>query len=330
MKKLLGILSFILVFGLAACSSSNTGGSIENYPDKSIELTAAGSAGGGLDLMARSVDKGLKDAGLQDQPFVIKNNGGGGGNPARAYIAEQEGDPYYLLAESNRVYMNNIVGTTELGLDDVTPLARMATDYVAWVVRADSEYTDATQILNKLKEDPSSIQFGVGTVPSNDQMNIIRPAVEYGIDPNDVQIVAYDSGGTLMTQLLGGHIEVISTGVSEAIGQVEAGEARLLAISAPEQVEGEFLSDVPTWKSMGIDVEILHWRGIFGPPNMPEEAIAYWDEKFGTLVETEEWQAILDQNRWFDAYADSATFKSELTEEWDIMAELLKEIGLAE
>lgn len=332
MKKLLILsLSMILAFGLAACSGSNTGAGgseYEDYPNDSIELVAAGSAGGGLDLMARSINKGVKDAGLQDQPFVIKNMGGGGGNPARAYMAEQEGDPYYLLTESNRVYMNNIVGTTELGLDDVTPIARMATEYQAWIVRANSEYTKATQILDKLKEDPNSVQFGVGTVPSDDQLNIIRPAKQYGIDPSKVEIVVFDSGGNLMTQLLGGHIDVISTGISEALGQVRAGKARILAVSSPEPLPGE-LSDAPTWKSMGIDVEILHWRGVFGPPNMPEEAVAYWDKKFGALVKSKAWQAILEKNKWFDSYLDSAAFKKSLQEERDETAELLQDVGLA-
>lgn len=345
MRRLFFILMLIFVLGLVACSSSNIGGEnssvsndttsenestgSEGYPEKTIEFVAAGSAGGGLDLMARSVDKALKDAGLQDQPFIIKNQGGGGGNPARSYIAEQEGDPYYLLSESNRVYMNNIVGNTDLGIDDVTPLARMATDYLAWVVRQDSEYTDVQQILDKLKDDPHSVQFGVGTVPSNDQISVLMPIQQSGIDPKEIEIVVSDAGGELMTQLLGGHIEVISTGISEAIEQFKAGEVRILAVTSPEPIEGD-LSEVPTFNSMGLDVEILHWRGIFGPPNMPEEAVAYWDEKFTTLTESEEWKEILNQNQWFDAYADSTTFKESLVEERDEMAELLKEIGLAE
>ncbi|MCT8140508.1 tripartite tricarboxylate transporter substrate binding protein [Anaerobacillus sp. CMMVII] len=283
MKRILMFSVVVLVsIMLAACGSksSSTG---ENYPSKAIELVAAGSPGGGLDSLARAVDQGFNDAGLRDQPFNITNNGGGGGNPARAYMKEKNGNPYHLLSESNRVYINNLVGTTELGIDDVTPIARVATEYLVWVVKADSEFTDAIQVLDKLKEDPHSVLFGVGTVPSNDQMNVLRPASEYGIDVSQIEIVAHNSGGDLITQLVGGHIPIVSTGISEAIEFVKSGDARILAVSAPEPLQGE-LVDIPTWKSLGIDVSILHWRGIFGPPNMPENTVEYWDNKFGELV----------------------------------------------
>ncbi|GEL77096.1 Bug family tripartite tricarboxylate transporter substrate binding protein [Tenuibacillus multivorans] len=329
MKKILFLGFLMTLVGILTACSETSEGAGEDYPNQSIELVAAGSPGGGLDTLARAIDQGLQDADLQNQPFVIENKGGGGGNPARAYIKEQDDDPYTLLTESNRVYVNNIVGNTELDIDDVTPLARMATEYLVWVVREDSEYTEATQIIEDLKEDPKAVQFGVGTVPSNDQMNIIRPVKASGIDASSVEIVAFDSGGDLMTQLLGGHIDVISTGISEAIEQREAGKVRILAVSSPEPLSGDF-SDVPTWNSLGIDVEILHWRGLFGPPNMPQSAIDYWDEKMSELVETEEWQAILDKYKWFDAYADSETFKQALEEEKQTMSDLLSEIGLAE
>jgi putative tricarboxylic transport membrane protein len=326
MKKVLVLfLNVVLIASLIACSST---ASTENYPDKSIELVAAGSPGGGLDTIARVVDEALKSADLQDQAFTIKNQGGGGGNEARAYIAKQDGDPYVLLTESNRVYVNNIVGTTELGLDDVTPIARMMTEYLVWVVKEDSPYTDATQILEKLQDDPTSVQFGVGTIPSNDQMNILRPAMEYGVDPTKIPVVAFKSGGDLMTQLLGGHIEVISTGLSEAIEQVEAGNVRVLAVSSPEPLDGE-LADIPTWKSLGVDVSILHWRGIFGPPNMPKETVEYWDAKLSELVKTDAWNEQLEKYGWFNAYADSETFKAELEEERETMENLLNDLGLA-
>ncbi|MFB4168282.1 Bug family tripartite tricarboxylate transporter substrate binding protein [Virgibacillus sp. JSM 102003] len=327
MKKIIYLGFVLILLGvLTACSEESEGAS--DYPNQAIDLVAAGSPGGGLDTMARAIDQGLKDAGLQDEPFVIENRGGGGGNPARAYIKEQDDDPYTLLTESNRVYVNNIVGNTELGIDDVTPLARVATEYLVWVVREDSEYTAATQVIEDLQEDPLAVQFGVGTVPSNDQMNIIRPIKASGIDPTQVEIVAFNSGGDLMTQLLGGHIDVISTGISEAIEQKKAEKVRILAVSAPEKLGGDF-SDIPTWNDLGIDVEILHWRGLFGPPNMPQSAIDYWDEKMSKLVKTEEWQAILDKYKWFDAYADSEKFKKELIKEKQTMEEILTEIGLA-
>ena len=298
------------------------------YPEKPVEMVVAGNAGGGLDLTGRAMEAALRETKLFPQTFVIKNVGGAGGNVARAQVNQKKGDGHVLYVESNRIYVNRIVGTTPLTHNDVTPVARLITEYVAWVVRADSPYQSPKDILDKLKQNPESVVFGVGTVPSNDQMNILRPAMAWGIDPKKIKIVPFKSGGDLTMQLLGGHIAVISTGLSEAIEQVKAGKARVIAVSAADPLPGD-LAKVPTWRSLGIDVAIRHWRGVFAPPGVSREVVAYWDKTFGELVKTEAWKKQLEQHGWFDAYADSATFRRDLDAEEKIYAQILSDLGMA-
>jgi len=183
-------------------------------------------------------------------------------------------------------------------------------------------------VLAKLKPDPGAVTFGVGTVPSNDQMNILRAAMAQGVDPKLVKIVSFKAGGDLMIQLLGGHVPVISTGLSEAIEQARAGKVRLIAVSAPKPLSGEF-ANVPTWRSMGIDLAILHWRGLFAPPGIPAAAVQYWDQTLSKLVKTDSWKKILDKYQWFDAYAGSAEFRKELAEENKNYEQILTQLGMA-
>jgi putative tricarboxylic transport membrane protein len=91
---------------------------------------------------------------------------------------------------------------------------------------------------------------------------------------------------------------------------------------------GDF-NDVPTWRSMGIDVHILHWRGIFAPTGIPREVTAFWDDRLGKLAKTDIWKKALDQHGWYDAYVGSATFRKELEAEREITAKLLRELGFA-
>lgn len=298
------------------------------YPEKPIEMIAAGNAGGGLDLTARALETALREAKLFPETFVIKNVGGAGGNVARAQVHQKKGDGHVLYLESNRIYVNRIVGTTQLTQKDVTPIGRLITEYVAWVVRADSPYKSPKDILDQLKQNPESVVFGVGTVPSNDQMNILRPVMASGIDPKKIKVVSFKSGGDLMIQLLGGHVPVISTGLSEAIEQVKAGKARVIAVSAPNPLPGD-LAKVPTWRSLGINVSILHWRGVFAPPGISRDVVAYWDKTLAQLVKTDAWKKQLEQHGWFDAYADSATFSKDLDTEEKIYAEILTDLGMA-
>ena len=202
------------------------------------------------------------------------------------------------------------------------------TEYLVWAVRADSPYKNAREILDKLKGNPNAVTFGVGTTPSNDQMNILRPAIAQGIDAKQVRVASFKSGGDLMIQLLGGHVDVISTGLSETIEQAKGGKVRLIAVSSPSALSGEF-SKVPTWKSMGIDVVILHWRGLFAPPGIPADVVKYWDATLSKMVKTDAWKKYLEQYQWFDAYADSATFARDLRNENDIYAKILSQLGMA-
>lgn len=321
MKRWLAVLCASALMGLS-------GVSLAAYPDKAVEMVVAGAAGGGLDMTGRALDAALRDSKLFTQNFIIRNVGGAGGNVARAQVNQKKGDTHVIYIESNRIYVNRIVGTTTLSHNDVTPLARLTTEYLAWVVRADSPFKTAKDVLEKMKQEPESVVFGVGTVPGNDQMNILRPAMAYGIDPKRVKIVPLKSSSDATAQMLGGHVPVISTGVSEALEQVKTGKARVIAISSAEPLPGDF-AKMPTWRSMGIDVAISHWRGVFAPPNMPREMVAYWEKTLATLTKSEAWKKHLAQHGWFDAYADSATFRKNLDAEEKIYTQILTELGMA-
>jgi putative tricarboxylic transport membrane protein len=317
---------------LAVCfmvsAIAGAGAQAAGYPDKPIEMVVAGNPGGGLDILWRALDSALHETKILNQAFVIKNMGGAGGNLAKTYIHQRKGDPYHIYVESNRIYVAKITGTTELDHTSVTPLGRLMTEYLVWAVRTESPFKTARDVFDKLKGNPSAVSFGVGTVPSNDQMNILRPAMAQGIAAKQIRIVTFKSGGDLMIQLLGGHVDVISTGLSEAIEQAKAGKVRLIAVSAPNALPGEW-SGVPTWKSLGVDVTILHWRGLFAPPGIPAEAVKFWDQALGKMVKTEAWKKYLAQYQWFDAYADSATFAKDLRQENEITSKILSDLGMA-
>jgi len=97
-----------------------------------------------------------------------------------------------------------------------------------------------------------------------------------------------------------------------------------VAVSDP----GEF-ANVPTWRSLGIDLTILHWRGLFAPPGIPAEAVKYWDQTLSKLVKTPTWKKILDKYQWFDAYAGPEEFRKALEEENKVYEQILTQIGLA-
>lgn len=292
---------------------------------KRIDFVVAGGAGGGLDLVGRAFEQALRDTRAFEQPIVILNMGAGGGNAAKTHVQRFKGDPHVLYLDTNRTYLNKLVGSTPLGHDAVTPLSRLMTEYLVWAVRSDSPYKTAADILDKLKSDPISVSFAISSIPSNDQINIVGPALARGVDVKKLRIAAFSSA--LNAQLLGGHVSALSTPISEILPLLRAGQVRLLSISSPERLGGE-LAHVPTWRSMGIDATLLHWRGLFGPPGLRADAVRFWEQTAARATKTETWKGALQTHGWYDAYADSATFAKAMDGEVATYTRFLNELGL--
>jgi len=298
-------------------------------PTSQLEVLSCGSPGGGLDLSARSIEQVLLEEKLTPNlKWIITCKGGGGGNIGMSYLVQQKDNPYIIAINSNRVFLNPALGTTEYQVNkDFVAIARLQTEHQIWSVAADSPYSDINTLLEKWKKDPESITFGVGTVPSDDLFNVLYVANELGIDLDKVNYISFRSGGDLLTQVAGGHIDVASGGLGEATAMRDAGKIKILSVAASEPLKGEN-SDIPTWKELGVDVEILHWRGIYGPPEMPDEAIQYWSDLIGKVTQTETWKKILEKHEWDDAYLSADEFKVFLEKEKEFAENILKKAGL--
>lgn len=297
------------------------------YPNKPLQLIVGGPAGGGLDQLSRAFEQALRESKTIEQPLIIVNMGAGAGNAAKAFVHQHKGDPYYLYLDTNRVYLNKLLGTIALGHDAVTPVGRLIAEYMVWAVRADSPLKSARDVLDRLKADPGSVVFGLSSLPSNDQINVVAPAIAAGVDAKKMRMVAFNAAGGVNAQLLGGHVPVISTTLSEIVALVRAGQVRLLSVSSPERLPGD-MAGVPHWRSIGIDVAVVHWRGLFAPPDVPPEALKYWEERLARFVKTEAWKKALEQYGWSDAYLNSAAFKREMDRESVVFTKILTDLGM--
>lgn len=319
----------VTLLGVAGCSGGS--GSSENFPEGgNLTLIAAGDPGGGLDLQARMVEETFQENGdLSPVRLGIENIGGGGGNPARSAVLNRPNDGRTLVAESNRVFLNNLTGTTDMTVQDFTPVANLTTEYIIWAVPADSRWESAEQVLNAVQEDPTAVSFGVGTTPSDDQFNILRPAEEAGVeDTSALNIVVFEEGGDLTTNLVGGNVDVASTGFSEVADQVEDGELRVLAVSAPEDAEvPQSIQDVPTWESLGLDYNVDHWRGVFGPADMPEQALNWWVDTLREATNTQTWQDLLDRYRLTGNFQPPEEFRQTIQQQRSEAQRVIEQTG---
>lgn len=314
---------------LGACGSGSDGGG-GAFPARDVTVIAAGGPGGGLDTLGRMTQQALIEGDVIDVGMDIENLGGGGGNPARAALLERKHDGLTVVAESNRIYLNPMTGTTDMTVDDFQPLAKMTVEYMVWVVDADSKWESAEQVIEAIKTDPAAASFGVGTIPSDDQFNILRPAQIAGVqDVGQLNVVVFAEGGDLTSNLVGGNVDVGSTGLSEVLQQAEAGELRLLAISAPTEAElPESVADVPTWHDLGIDFDLDHWRGYFGPADMPEETVEWWATTLEQATKTEAWKKVADQHELTTDFEGPEDFAATIEEQKTLAEDLIDAAGL--
>lgn len=329
-KSIMLIVLGLLTLMLAACGGNKeTAGkneSASNYPEKPITLVAPSGAGGGWDLTARSLAKVLTETKLVEETLTVENKPGGGGAVYMAEFATQEkNNPYKLMISSPPILINHEKkeGNSPYGYEDTIPLAQLTKDYGAIVVRSDSPFNDLSSALEAIKADPTKVTVAGGSAPgSMDHLVAVLPAYKNGIDPKSVKYVSYDGGGEAIAALLGGNADLIATDAS-AIGEyVKSGKVKVLAVSSTERLSGD-LADVPTFKEAGIDAEFTIWRGVFGPKELKEEEIAFWDKALKELSESEAWIEEVKLNGWEGEYKNSTDFKSFLDEQNVVVQELL-------
>lgn len=299
------------------------------YPDKPLEIIAPANPGGGFDALARAINRALEVEKLYPQPMSVVNKPGGGGAVGFAYMQMKAKDNYELIVYSPPLIIGNLNGTFPGKYTELKPIAKLITDYQVFLVKADSPYKTFKDLMDAVKKDPGAVKFAGGSAAGNmDHLAFCKVAKAAGIDPAKLVYVAFSGGGEAMTTLLGGNVSFVSTGVGEALGQLQAGTVRALAVTSPARRTG-VLASVPTVKEAGINVTYEVWRGVFGASGLTKEAQDYWVKTLKKMTTTASWKDSLEKMQWVDAFADSAAFAKFLADENKSYEVLMKDLGLA-
>ena len=302
MKKWL-VLIIVFSIVLASCGKNNeSSASKKQFPDETVEIVAPASPGGGWDTTARAIQKIILEENLTKQNVNVINKPGGGGEVGWQYLKSRS--PNTISINSSLLLSNNELGLSDLNTDDFTPIAILATEWISLTASNKSNLNSGKEVMEKLKKDPKSLTIGVAPgLGNNDHLAFVQAAKEYGVDVENIDFLVYKSGGDLQTALLGGHVDVASTAVSEVKEQHQTGKLKMLAVTSDKPIEG--IEDVPTWENQGINVVFPHWRGVMGPKDMTPEQREYWDTTMEKVVKSKRWQEIRKNNDWENFYKDS-------------------------
>jgi putative tricarboxylic transport membrane protein len=278
--------------------------------------------------MARLVQSLFQTSGLVPTSTVV-NKPGAGNTIGWAYLNQHAGDAHYIATFSPAVIGNKLMGTSQLGHVDFTPLNILAREYVVLSVKGDSPITSMKELTSRLRKDPTSVSFAFATARGNHNHIVLSMYLKsIGVDPKIAKAVVFPGGGPAVTALLGGHIDVYVASPRSMLPLQKEGRARILGVSAAERQPGA-LSELATLKEQGYDAVFFTWRGFMGPKGLKAPEIAYWDAVFGKLAQSEEWRKDTEQQFWNADYLLSADTRKHLDRENELLKAILTDLGLA-
>lgn len=298
------------------------------YPTKDLSIMAPAGAGGGWDSTARALQSAIQAESLSAFPVEVYNVEGAGGTIGLAQFVEQQGGNPEALMVMGLVMLGAIrTNQSPVDLSQVTPLARLTGEYEAIAVKADSPYQTFDDLLAAFKADPTSISWGGGSAGGTDHILVGLIAKAAGVDPSGINYIAHSGGGEALDSILSGAVSAGVSGASEFADQVEAGQMRLLAISADAPVEG---IDAPLITDFGLDVVLTNWRGIVGAPGLTPDQTAAAVAFVGQVHDSAAWQEALAANTWQDQFMAGDEFATYLGEQQITVEAVLRDIGLIE
>ena len=253
---------------------------------------------------------------------------GGDGSKAIAYLIETaERQTGTLMISSTPIVLKSLKNIFPQSYKDLTPVAAVIADYGAFVVVADSKYTNWQQVIADFKRDPRNVLIAGGSVIGG--MDHVVAAMAFkksGVDAKTLRYIPYNAGAKAMVGLLSGETQLLSTGLSEALALAAQGEVRILAMTAATRLD--HAPDVPTITEQGVDLVFTNWRGFFGAPGLPEDKVNEFQDMLLRMYDTEEWEDIRQKRGWSNLYISGDDFIDFLADQETEMGVLMDELGL--
>lgn len=288
-----------------------------------LKMMIPANPGGGWDQTGRSLAAAMQSAKVV-QNVQFDNKGGAAGTIGLAqFINAAKGDPNALMMGGMVMVGGIILNKSPVDLSQVTPIARLTSEYVVIVVPANSPHKSMGDLVKAFKEAPGKVSWGGGSAGGTDHILIGLIARATGGDPSKINYVPFKGGGEAISAIVGGHVSAGVSGLGEFSEQIKAGRMRALGVSGPERLEG-----IPTLKEQGIDVVLGNWRGIFGAPGITPAQRDALVAAVRTATESPAWKEALTKFGWEPWFLGGEDYKRFIDEDVKRVSGILDSLGL--
>jgi tripartite-type tricarboxylate transporter receptor subunit TctC len=257
----------------------------QDYPTRPVTLIVPYPPGGGVDAMARIVGEKLTAA--LGQQVIVDNRGGGGGNIGARAVAKAAPDGYTLLLGHTATISINPALYANAGYDpekDFSGIGLMAAMPVALIAHPSFPAKTVKDLIELAKKEGGKLNIGTSALGTGGYMSAELFKSLAGID---AQIVPYKGTAPLMNDLVGGHVPVAFGVLPPAIGNLEAGTLRAVAVTSKKRFSG--LPDVPTVDESGVPgFDAVLRDGLLAPKGTPQPIIDRLNRELRKLVADDE------------------------------------------
>jgi putative tricarboxylic transport membrane protein len=275
------------------------------WANANMKMMIPANPGGGWDSTGRALGKALQDAGAAST-VTFENKGGAAGAIGLAqFFNASKGDPNALMVMGAVMLGGIITGKPPVSITQITPIARLTTEYNVFVLPADSPFKTMKDVVEQLKKDPGSVKWGGGSRGSTEHIAAAQIAQAVGVEPSKINYVPFRGGGEAVAAILGGNVSVGGSGYSEFQQYIESGKMRPLAVTSGQRLAG---INIPTLKEQGIEVEIGNWRGVFGAAGISAAERQALTERVVKATKSAAWAEALTKNSWTAALLTGKAF----------------------
>ncbi len=295
------------------------------YPNKPVRMVVSYAAGNVTDLLARVVAERLSEK--WGQPVTVDNRPGQGGSLGAQIAVKAPTDGYTLLFSAMAAMAINPHVYANLGYDvrkDFVPVVNVAYPTMVMVVNPELKINSLTALIDYSKAHPTALNYGTagnGTVP---HLNMETLKAQTGLM---AQHVPYKAASAVLTDVLGGRIQLQQEALSVLLPQVKA--KKLVPIAAGSTKRLAQLPDVPTITELFPKYQaVVPWLGIFVPAGTPKAIVDKINKDVDEILRQPEVQEKLQGNGLDTVGGSPEAFVKTITTDYDRMDKLVKQLGL--
>jgi tripartite-type tricarboxylate transporter receptor subunit TctC len=267
--------------GLAAAAAAAVPAAFaqQKFPSRPIRFVVPFAAGGGGDVVARMLAQRLQER--INNPIVVENKTGAGGNIGSDFVLKSPPDGYTLLNMSSTYPIQAAVSKLPFDpIGDMQPIIMVSRDPVVLLVNVSSALKDAKDLHAAAVKNPGKLTYGSAGVGSIAHLGMEELAHVMGIK---LVHVPYKGSSQAFTDVLGGQVDMMLTSATFSGPHIKGGRVRGLGIAGTQRMPT--LGEVPTFEEQGFKgYHVVDWKAVAGPKGIPAEVVAFLNRELNEVL----------------------------------------------